>query len=455
MRLTLAYLAVAATLLVAGGLLFTRQLESGLVASIDTGLRTRADQLVQAIAHSEGGIDFQDERTRLITPRESFAQVVGSDGSVVESSEAIGNRPVLGTAEFRAAQGGERFSDRRLDGERVRVLAAPARHSDGTTWVAMVGASFEPTEEALDQVRGNLMVGGAIIVLVGGVGAWLLSGAALRPVEHMRREVAEISAHDPGATIDVPATRDEIAALGATMNELLGRLQLALRHERRLVADAGHELRTPLAVLQVELELASRPGRSHDELRTALANAADETRRLARLSEGLLFLASSDERGVVLDQRHQRLEPILIAAAEAAADQAAGAGVSIDVEVDPALRVSVDGLRLRQAVDNLLHNALRVAPHGSEVLVRAWRDDTGVHIAVSDHGPGFPEGFLPHAFERFRRADSARGRHGGGAGLGLAIVKAIAEAHGGQAEAHNQDEGGAAVVLTLPASGAG
>lgn len=448
MRLTLVYVAVAVTLLVAGGLLFTRQLESGLGASVDTGLRTRADQLVQVITHSDEGLDFQDERTRLITPRESFAQVVASDGSVVESSEAIGNQPVLGSAEFRAAQGRERFSDRRLDGERVRLLAAPARRSDGSTWVAVVGASFEPTEEALDQVRGNLLVGGVVIVLVAGVGSWLLAGAALRPVEHMRREVADISAHDPGATIDVPATRDEIAALGATMNELLGRLQAALRHERRLVADAGHELRTPLAVLQVELELASRPGRSHDELRVALANAADETRRLARLAEGLLFLASSDERGVVLDRRHQRLEPVLLAAA----DQAAGEEVSIRVEVDPALRAPFDGLRLRQAVDNLLHNALRVAPQGSEVLVRAWNDDSGVHIEVSDHGPGFPEDFLPHAFERFRRADSARGRNDGGAGLGLAIVQAIAEAHGGQAEARNQEGGGAAVRLTLPAA---
>ncbi|HEV7862808.1 MAG TPA: ATP-binding protein, partial [Acidimicrobiia bacterium] len=450
-RLTLAYLVVAATLLAAGGLLFTRQLHSGLIASVDTGLRTRADQLVQAVAHaSDEGIEFQDDGTRLIAPRESFAQVLGPDGSVVESSEAIGGRPVLQPAELAPARQSERFLDHRVDGDRVRLLAAPARQADGSPWVVVVGASLEPSEEALARVQIGLVVGGVLIVVAGAVGSWLLAGAALRPVERMRREVADISANDPAATIDVPATGDEIAALGSTMNELLGRLQRALRQERRLVADAGHELRTPLASLQVELELASRPGRSHEELTAAVANAADEARRLARLAEGLLFLAGSDEGGVPLDRHHQAVEPVLTAAVEAAGDAATAAALSLRVEAEPGLAAPVDALRLRQAVDNLLHNAVRAAPRESEVLVRAWTEGGTVLVEVSDQGPGFPEDFLPHAFERFRRADGARARQYGGAGIGLAIVRAIAEAHGGRADARNQADGGGAVRIMLP-----
>jgi signal transduction histidine kinase len=450
-RLTLAYLVVAATLLAAGGLLFTRLLHSGLVASVDAGLRTRADQLVHAVTHSDEGIDFQDEGSRLITPQEAFAQVLKPDGSVLESSEAVGGRPVLRPAELDSARQSLHFLDHRLDGHRVRLLALPARRADGPTWVVVVGASLEPSEEALTRVQAGLVVGGLLLVVAGGLGAWLLAGAALRPVEQMRREVAEISAQDPGATIDVPATGDEIAALASTMNELLARLQGALRHERRLVADAGHELRTPLAVLQVELELAAHPGRSHEELTVALANAAEETRRLARLAEGLLFLAGSDEGGVALDRHHQPLEPVLAAAAEAARDYGAEAGASVRVvvEAEPGLAAPVDALRLRQAVDNLLHNAVRAAPGGTEVLLRAWSEGPLVYIEVSDQGPGFPEDFLPHAFERFRRADSARTRQDGGAGIGLAIVRAIAEAHGGRAEARNQAGCGAVVGFTL------
>ncbi|MDQ1497995.1 MAG: two-component system, OmpR family, sensor kinase [Actinomycetota bacterium] len=449
-RLTLAYLVVAATLLAAGGILFTRQLHSGLVASVDTGLRTRADQLVQSVTHtSDEGINFQDDGTRLIAPRESFAQVLGPDGSVVESSEAIGGHPVLQSAELAAARQSERFLDHRLDGERVRLLTAPARRADGSPWVVVVGTSLAPSEEALGRVRTGLEVGGVLVVVAGALGSWLLAGAALRPVERMRREVADISAHDPAATIDVPATGDEIAALGSTMNELLGRLQRALRQERRLVADAGHELRTPLAILQMELELASRAGRTHEELTTAVTNAADETRRLARLAEGLLFLAGSDEGGVPLDRHHQPLEPVLTAAVGAARDVASPA-VSLRVEAEEGLAAPVDALRLRQAVDNLLHNAVRAAPAGSEVVVRDWTDGGVVFVEVSDQGSGFPEDFLPHAFERFRRADGARTRQDGGAGIGLAIVRAIAEAHGGSAEVRNQDSGGAAVRIAFP-----
>jgi hypothetical protein len=433
-------------------LLFTRQLQTGLIASVDTGLRSRADQLVQSVANAGEGIDFQDEHPRLIGAKESFAQILGPDGSVVESSQAIGGRPVLGPADVGSARQNVRVLDRAVDGDRVRILAAPARRPDGTTWVVVVGASLEAPTEALVSVQTGLVVGGLLIMVLGGVGSWLLAGAALRPVEQMRREVADISAHDPGATIDVPATGDEIAALGSTMNDLLGRLQRALRHERRLVADAGHELRTPLAVLQVELELASRPGRSHEELTVAVANAADETRRLARLAEGLLFLAGSDEGGVALDRRHQPLEPVLTAAADAARDQAAGGRVPVRLDAEPGLAAAVDGLRLRQAVDNLLHNAVRAAPEGSEVLLRAWVEGPDVHIVVSDEGPGFPEDFLPHAFERFRRADGARTRQDGGAGIGLAIVHAIVEAHGGATQASNRSGGGAVVGFTLPAS---
>jgi signal transduction histidine kinase len=181
-----------------------------------------------------------------------------------------------------------------------------------------------------------------------------------------------------------------------------------------------------------------------------VANAAEESRRLARLAEGLLLLASSDEGGMTLDRHPQAIRPVLRAAV-AAADPAAASGVSLHLDAPPGLVAPIDALRLRQAVENLLHNAVRVAPPGTEVLVRAWADPAGVHIEVSDHGPGFPEDFLPHAFERFRRADAARARHDGGAGLGLAIVAAIAEAYGGTVEARNQTGSGAAVRLTLPA----
>ena len=444
-RLTLVYLAAAVLLVAAGGLLLTRQLHAGLLASVDTGLRTRADQLAQAVQHAGDNLDFQDETSRLIAPREAFAQVIAPNGRVAESSEAVGSTAVLAPGDRPAAQG-PRFIDRRLDGEPLRLLAVPVARRDGT-WVAVVGSDLGPTEQAQQQVRQGLVAGGIALVLLAGMGSWLLAGAALRPVERLRREVDEISEQDPAASIDVPRTGDELAALAATMNRLLARLQAALARERRLVADASHELRTPLAALQAELELALRPGRPHDQVLLAVADAVGDAERLGRLAEDLLLLARSDEGAAIVHPEPQSVRRILGGAVEAAMARAGGTLLHLDAPAD--LVANVDADRLRQALDNLLDNALRVAPPGTVVRVWARLDGGLLLIEVADAGPGFPEAFLPHAFERFRRSDLARDRRHGGAGLGLAIVKAIAEAHGGWVRASNDPAGGARVQIAM------
>ena len=215
------------------------------------------------------------------------------------------------------------------------------------------------------------------------------------------------------------------------------------------MADAGHELRTPLAVLRTELELAGHPGRSVDELREAVTHATAETERLARLADSLLFLARGEHDAVVhrADTDVGELVDRAVTAWRATADQA---GIRLDAVHDDDARASVDPDLVRRAVDNLLDNALRVAPRGTTVTVRTVRAGGSLDLAVEDEGPGFPPDFLPSAFERFRRADDARSRDAGGAGLGLAIVGTIAAAHGGTVAATNRAEGGACVRLSLP-----
>jgi hypothetical protein len=234
------------------------------------------------------------------------------------------------------------------------------------------------------------------------------------------------------------------------MNSLLARLHSALARQRSFVADASHELRTPFAVLQGELELAAKPGRSREELAGAVAAAADEAARLSRITDDLLLLARSDE-----DQLSARTEPtdlavLLSRSAEQARQRSAEAGVTCVVSVPPGLVAVLDPGRIRQAVDNLVDNALRFAPAGTQIEISARARGADLSIAVTDAGPGFPADYLPYAFGRFRRADSGRARADGGAGLGLAIVQAIARAHGGTASARNREEGGAVVWLELP-----
>jgi two-component system OmpR family sensor kinase len=275
----------------------------------------------------------------------------------------------------------------------------------------------------------------------------------------MRRRLEEITEHDTRARLLVPATGDEIAALAVTMNGLLARLALALARQRAFTADAGHELRTPLTALKAELELAARPGKSREALADAVQAAAGDADRLIRLAEDLLLLARADEGAAFLAPERIDMSSELHTAARRFATTAAARAVAISVQATGQLNVVADRGRVRQALDNLIDNALRYAPPASTVevsgrLTPAAHDGSGqrqvVAVEVRDHGPGFPREFVPRAFERFQRADPARSRADGGAGLGLAIVATIARAHGGRAAAGNHPAGGARVQIELP-----
>jgi heavy metal sensor kinase len=328
----------------------------------------------------------------------------------------------------------------------VRFLAVPA--SDGR--VLLVGASLDEQREALARLGILLAVGGPLaLVLATGVG-WVVAGAALRPVERMRAEAAAISSSEPGRRLPLSGTGDEVARLGETLNAMLERLEHALQRERRFVDEASHELRTPLANLRTELDLALRRARSAEELEAALRSAAEETERLARLAEDLLVLARADRGRVPVRREPVDLTSLLGGAIEAFAGRATEGGVSIEAHVPEGLRASLDPLRIRQAVGNLLDNALRHTPPGGKVTVEAARANGFLSLEVRDSGQGFPRSFLPSAFEPFARPDASRSRTDGGTGLGLAIVRAVAQAHGGAAEVRNRPQGGASVTLRIP-----
>ncbi|MGH3854641.1 MAG: sensor histidine kinase [Pseudonocardiaceae bacterium] len=454
LRLALLFALGAAVVIAAAGLAFTLQLRVSLDAALDPGLRAR----VRAVAE-----ELRSEGLPLLGPADEIVQVCALDGRLLVFSPDAGNHPLLDAAQRQQALAGEVSFTTTVSGNRVRLLAITALRTGGRRVLVVVGTGTGVSDAAVDRVQTALLVGGPPALLVGGppavllagLGAWLLAGAALRPVERMRREAAQISARDTGRRLPVPATRDEIAALAVTMNGLLGRLQQALERERGFVADAGHELRTPLAILRAELELAGRPGRSRHALAEAIERAAGETDRLIRLAEDLLLLARADNAQLFLRPGPLALPDLLAAAARGARARAAEREVSVVLHSPAQLTVLADPDRVRQAVDNLLDNATRHAPADSVVEITATATPAGtVTVEVADRGPGFPPEFLPHAFERFHRAQAARTRDNGGTGLGLSIVAAIARAHGGRVTARNRPGGGACVTLELPTDAA-
>ena len=444
LRLAVVFAVASAVVFALGSWLFVAELSSSLLGSIDSQLTVRLAQAARYLP-VPGAPGPAAGRP---APGEYVVQIIDASGRVRGASTDAGTTPMLSAAELRQAQHHRLLLTSSAEGERERLMAAPLAHHPG--WVAAASVSLEALDSTLSHVTRELLIAGAALVAAAGLGAYGLARAALSPVERLRREVAALSERDMTPGVGVPRTRDEIAALATTMNQLLSRLQHALARQRALVADASHELRTPFAVLRGELELASRPGRSRQELAAAVERASQETARLARITEQLLFLARSDEDRIPPRREPTNIRLLLTRSAEHAASRASSAGVSCQVDAPADLAADLDPDRIGEAIDNLVDNALRFAPAGTPIVISARAAGPGLAIEVSDSGPGFPAQFLPHAFERFARPDSGRARSDGGAGLGLAIVSAIAHAHGGRATARNQPHGGAVTTLELP-----
>jgi two-component system, OmpR family, sensor kinase len=447
LRLTLAFALVMALVLAATGLFLHLRLSASLDEQIELSLRARADDVAALVQRGGSGLD--DGGPRLAETDESFAQVLGfRDGAVRDATPPL-TQSLLTPEQLDEARGGATFFDREdargVDEDSVRLLATPVNGAEGVV-IVVAGTSLEDRDEALGALRSQLLIGGPLALLLASLAGYALAGAALRPVEAMRRRAEEVSATAPGQRLPVPPADDEIARLATTLNEMLDRLEAGIDRERRFVAEASHELRTPLSLLKTELELALRRPRSAEELRASLSSAAEETDRLVLLADDLLVLARSDEGELRLAAEPVAVRELLETVERRFAARAGQAGRALAIESPDELEVAGDRLRLEQALGNLVDNALRYGA-GAVRLEGAWGNDS-VELRVSDAGAGFPAEFLPHAFERFARADDSRVR--GSVGLGLALVEAIAHAHGGRATAANGPRGGATVTLVLP-----
>jgi len=436
LRLTLGFALAMAVVLAGMGVLVYVRVGGALLSSVDQTLRSQAAEASSRV-HEERGLVDQDA-----SGGTTLAQLLDANGRVARSSPAA-LAPLIGAADARRVAGGGRvlrsISLRRPSGD-WRVIAVPV---SGVGVVALA-RSLEPREETLSRLFRELLLAVPIALLLASLAGYALAAAALRPVEAMRRRAAAVTAASPGR-LPVPPAKDEVSRLATTLNEMLARLQAAFEHERRFVADASHELRTPLALLRTELELALRRPRSQTELEEALRSAAEETERLSRLAEDLLLIARADQGALPIRRERLGAAEVLAPVAARFATRARQLGRELTVEETDAI-VDADPERVEQALGNLVDNALAYGS-GAVVLYARARDEI-VELHIADDGPGFPEEFVPRAFDRFSRADEARGR--GGTGLGLSIVDLIARAHGTGAGAANRPGGGADVWLAVP-----
>lgn len=330
----------------------------------------------------------------------------------------------------------------------VEVVEGNGEIPEGQTFID--GRAFEAkvNKHALESLR-NFSFGalGALFVASLAVG-WVIAGRALRPIERIGGVAREIQASDLSRRIDLRGPDDELKRLADTFDAMLARLDNAFAAQRRFVADASHELRNPLAIIQTNTDLAlADPSVEGEALRRArrIGRASD---RMAKLVDDMLALAR-------LEAPRLKREPVDIGAliAEAGDEflpQAGGRNLSLEWAAPESVVVRADRAALKRALANLLDNAVRLAPEGTRVRVAGGREDGWAWLAVADEGAGIAPEHQERIFNRFYRIDKARSREGGGSGLGLAIVRDVVAAEGGEVHVHSRPGAGSAFVIWLP-----
>lgn len=374
---------------------------------------------------------------------EDVTQVVSlPDGRIEASSDQLGGVEALMPAPATSAAV-HRVLTGIVAGEADRYAAVALRTGDGSAYI-VVARSLETVDAATASTARLLLAGSLLVLLTVASLTWVVAGRALSPVESMRRRASSISADDLDSRLPVPMSGDEIARLATTLNELLDRIEVSTRTRRQFVADASHELRSPVATIQALIEsdrVAPHPG-GQDGL---AAEVLAETSRLAALVSALLELARGEERA---PSPHGPIDLSELVRLEGARVRR----VPVALAISEGLEVDGDRDGLAGAVRNLLDNAERHASRA--ITLAAYRDSDWVHVSVTDDGAGVPPVDRKRIFDRFVRLDDARSRDEGGTGLGLAIVRDIVEHHHG-AVAVVGDSPGARFVIRLPGHAGG
>jgi heavy metal sensor kinase len=330
---------------------------------------------------------------------------------------------------------------------------ATAVARNGKRYVIIVAESVESIDEAVRRTVVLLLIAGPLALLTAGFLAWWLLRAALAPVERMRREAGEIGIDRLGERVAVPPARDELRDLAETLNAMLGRLQQGVNAKRRLVADASHGLRTPLAVMRAEIDVSLRRDDLPAVERELLESVREEVDRMSRAVENLLTIAEAEEGKLQIMRVEVDLGDVAADAAAALGGLAFAREIELRITGSGATAVG-DQQRLRLAIANLIENAIKFTPKGGVVTVRSWRRDDLSGVTVADTGAGIAAEPLQHLFERFFRvrARDATGEPVPGTGLGLAICGEIAAAHGGEMSVRSEVGVGSEFTLELPAA---
>ena len=461
-RLTLFHVSVmAAALLVVGGLIYVllaRALYNRIDQNLTDLMQIAMTSLANDLAEGQDVADAARSTAAELSSRQQMLLIYddngrllaegGRDDDIEIALPPLETIPAGEVAMLTVVEPKDDDDRHRLAFRRVTIGPAQVKY------VVLVGSGLEPTDEELEWLREILGYVVPIALLLAGVGGWFLARQSLSPVVAMADRARKIGAENLSQRLPVANARDELGRLAETFNELLGRLEASLMQQRQFMADASHELRTPVATTRTAANVAlQQPHRNEEDYRETLEIVEQQAVRLSRIVDDMFTLARADAGNYPVRIVPLYLDEVVDEVVRAARVLATAKHVSIELNaINPAPFTGDEDL-LRRLIGNLLDNAVRHAPAGSTVRADLARQDGGFAISISDRGPGIPPEIQPHIFERFYRGDAARthtGRSDGGAGLGLALSRWIANIHRGDVTLVRSSDAGTTFTAFLP-----
>lgn len=460
LRITLWVIAILTSTASLAGTGLYLYLSRQLTRDLDVALKARADWiegLARESAQTRAFASFQEEmEEHTDLGREGrVVQILGESGETLFRSGNMAGQALPVSPARLSRLGPCQWETETVDGPggvpiRLVTQNGKERKGGGVGFFVQVGMPLDPVQASLSRLRWILF--GAIPsgAFLFGLCAWLLVDRALTPIDDIIRAAVQIRPDDMGKRLTVAKTGDEIERLSSALNEMLQRLEANFQQMRQFVADAAHEIRTPLGVLLGETDIALKTASSQGICRHVLESNREEILRLSGLVERLLFLSHADAGQWRWEMRPIGLKLLVAELAEKARLLAGARGLHVVLEVKGEIVVEGDAARLRQLLLNLVDNAVKYSGPAGRVLLSLQRESGHARIDVEDSGDGIPAEHLQRIFERFYRVDKARERGRGGYGLGLAIARTIALGHGGKLEVHSQVGRGTRFTLLLP-----
>ena len=374
------------------------------------------------------------------------------DGTVLWTGEnVIGFSPLTSTSLMEVGKGQTIFETiQRPNKSSMRRILLPILDSNNVRYILQTEHSLKFVQDTLTMLLLALVGVAGLVLVLAWIGSRWLAQEALTPVDLLSTTASQISGPTLGTRLSMTAPYEEFQRLATAFNSMLDRLQKGFDVQRRFVADAAHELKTPLTAMKGNLEVTLQRARSADEYREAIIANLESVDRLTLLTKSLLTLAKFSGEHSPLHLKSISLQSLIQEVVDDLSALAEDQKIVLHTECETVPRVLGDRIQLKQTLVNVLDNAFRHTPTGGTVTIRLKKQDGLAALSIEDTGSGIESQHLPHVFERFYRADDARDRSSGGTGLGLAIVKEIIEAHGGKVHIDSQVGQGTKLRMTIP-----